>query len=443
MPTGIKVRVLYPAGGSLQNMMVCVDNDYNTPLCNTNQSMFSGLFPWTGDWEQAGGASQGVAYIGTQPYIYYETPYFFPTKNLIVVAEPAPFVVYFYDSSGNQLYSCTNASPDNPCIFNVAPIYPNITSSNQDIITASIPPITWNTSNYSGSLFGPSSNITLSSKYSDLLQQIASNANLWDGYASLCNKTFTFTSGGGTIQNCSVSGNTATCLLILPNFVPTDACPGGQYQGSIILTITSNITYNSLPGYLVIRPTIPVTFSFPSTCPAVGYYGVISAKPATSTWMPGQPLQITLNVCSPSPPSSSVPIDVIAWANICYQANFGDLGYLGYYPAGQSNATITITIPPLLQSNMCSPGTYNGVLNLSLTFEDPRGASNFTIAIPLTFVFPGTTPTPTPTSTPTPTPTPLTPTPAPLGVSNTILIVGGIAAAVIIGLLVLSLWGKK
>jgi hypothetical protein len=152
--------------------------------------------------------------------------------------------------------------------------------------------------------------------------------------------------------------------------------------------------------------------------------------------MPGQPLQITLNVCSPSPPSSNVPIDVIAWAHICYQANFGDLGYLGYYPAGQSNATITITIPALLQPNMCSSGTYNGVLNLSLTFEDPRGASNFTIAIPLTFVFPGTTPTPTPTSTPTPTPTPL-------GVSNTILIVGGIAAAVTIGLLALFLWGKK
>jgi len=211
-------------------------------------------------------------------------------------------------------------------------------------------------------------------------------------------------------------------------------------------------------------------------CPAVGYYGVISAKPATSTWMPGQPLQITLNVCSPSPPSSSVPIDVVAWANICYQANFGDLGYLGYYPAGQSNATITITIPALLQSNMCPPGNYSGTLNLSLTFEDSRGATNLKYAIPLTFVFPSATPTPTstptqtispspiliPTSTPPttptqttppspilvpPTPTPTitvtTPSPTSPGTSKTILIVGGVAAATAIGLLVLFLWERK
>ena len=481
MPTGIKVRVLYPAGGSLQNMMVCVDNEYNTPLCNTNQSMFSGLFPWTGDWEQAGGASQGVAYIGTQAYVYYETPYFFPTKNLIVVVEPAPFIVYFYDSNGNQLYSCTNASPDNPCIFNVAPIYPNITSSNQDIITASIPSITWNTSNYSGSLFGPTSNITLSSNYSDLLKQIASNANLWDGYTSLCNKTFTFTSGGGTIQNCLVSGNTATCLLILPNFVPTDACPGGQYQGSITLTITSNITYNSLPGYLVVRPTIPVTFSFPSpqtTCQAVGYYGVISAKPVTSVWTVGQPLQIVLEMCSPSPPSQNIPIDVILTAFICHEFSFGDLGYLAYYPANQSQARITMTIPPLLGSSMCPSGSYNGKLLLDLSVEDPRGVNGLSVEVPLTFVFPSATPTPTstptqtispspiliPTSTPPttprptqttspspilapPTPTPsitvTTPSPTSPGTGKTILIIGGVAAATAIGLLALFLWERK
>ena len=213
-----------------------------------------------------------------------------------------------------------------------------------------------------------------------------------------------------------------------------------------------------------------------SSCPAIGYYGVISAKPATNTWAPGQPLQIVLNVCSPSPPSSNVPIDVVAWAHICYQANFGDLGYLGTYPAGQSNATITITIPALLQSNMCSPGTYSGVLNLSLTFEDPRGANNLKYAIPLTFVFPSATPTPTstptqtispspiliPTSTPPttptqttsprpilvpPTPTPsitvTTPSPTSPGTDKTILIIGGVAAATAIGLLALFLWERK
>ena len=193
-----------------------------------------------------------------------------------------------------------------------------------------------------------------------------------------------------------------------------------------------------------------------SSCPAIGYYGVISAKPATNTWAPGQPLQIVLNVCSPSPPSSNVPIDVIAWAHICYQANFGDLGYLGTYPAGQSNATITITIPALLQSNMCSPGSYNGVLNLSLTFEDPRGANNLKYAIPLTFVFPSATSTPTSTPTQTispspilapPTPTPsitvTTPSPTSPGTGKTILIIGGVAAATAIGLLALFLWERK
>lgn len=197
-----------------------------------------------------------------------------------------------------------------------------------------------------------------------------------------------------------------------------------------------------------------------SSCPAIGYYGVISAKPATNTWTPGQPLQIVLNVCSPSPPSSNVPIDVVAWAHICYQANFGDLGYLGTYPAGQSNATITITIPALLQSNMCSPGTYNGVLNLSLTFEDPRGVNNLKYAIPLTFVFPSATPTltSTPPTTPTqttspspilapPTPTPsitvTTPSPTSPGTGKTILIIGGVAAATAIGLLALFLWERK
>ncbi len=397
MPTGIKVRVLIPVPESLQNMMVCVDNDYNTPLCNAKQ--------WIGDWEQVDGAVQGVVYIGAQPYVYYETPYFFPTKNLIVVVEPAPFAVYFYDPSGNQLYACTNASPDNPCIFDVATMYPNIANSNQGIITVSIPSITWNTSNYSGSLFGPTSNITFSSNYSDLLQQIASNAKLWDGYASLCNKSFIFTPGGGAIQNCSVSGNTATCLMILPNFIPADACPPGQYQGDIIVTITSNVTYDSLPGYLVIRSVIPTTFIFPSppattsTCPAVGYYGVISAQPVTSVWAVGQPLQIVLDMCSPSPPSQDIPIDVIATAFVCNREfSFGDLGYLGTYPANQQYAKVIITIPPLLVPQMCSPGTYSGTLRLDLSVEDPRGVSGLTVEVPLTFVFPSTTTT---TSVPT------------------------------------------
>ena len=475
MPTGIKVRVLFPVPGSLQNMMVCVDNDYNTPLCNTNQSMYLGLFPWTGDWEQAGGAGQGFVYIGTQPYVYYETPYFFPTKNLIVVVEPAPFAVYFYDPSGNQLYACTNASPDNPCIFNVATMYPNIASSNQGIITVSISSITWNTSNYSGSLFGPTSNITFSSNYSDLLQQIVSNAKLWDAYASLCNKTITSTSGGGTVQNCSVSGNTATCLLIFPNFIPADACPPGQYQGDIIVTITSNITYNSLPGYLVIRSVIPTTFIFPSpptttpttpTCPAVGYYGVISAQPVTSTWAPGRPLQIVVELCSILPPSSNVPIDVVAWASACYQAFFGDLGYLAYYPANQSQAKITITLPPLLVPNMCPSGTYNGTLGLSLSVQDPRGESDLLVQIPMTFVFPSAATTtsistttttftqtttviptqtmtqtttettmPTPSTSPlaaAPTPTPVTP--APSSKAGIYIAIGAVAIIALAGL---------
>ena len=482
MPTGIKVRVLFPVPGSLQNMMVCVDNNYNTPLCNTKQSMYLGLSPWTGDWEQTGGAAQGFVYIGTLPYVYYETPYFFPTKNLIVVVEPAPFAVYFYDPSGNQLYACTNASPDNPCIFDVATMYPNIASSNQGIITVSIPSITWNTSNYSGSLFGPTSNITFSSNYSDLLQQIASNAKLLDVYASLCNKTITSTSGGGTVQNCSVSGNTATCLMIFPNFIPAGACSPGQYQGDIIVTITSNVTYNSLPGYLVIRSVIPTTFIFPSpptttpTCPAVGYYGVISAQPVTSVWTVGQPLQIVLEMCSPSPPSQNIPIDVILTAFICHEFSFGDLGYLAYYPANQSQARITMTIPPLLVSSMCPSGSYNGKLLLDLSVEDPRSVSGLSVEVPLTFVFPSATPTPTstptqtispspiliPTSTPPttptqttspspilvpPTPTPsitvTTPSPTSPGTGKTILIIGGVAAATAIGLLALFLWERK
>jgi hypothetical protein len=418
MPTGIKVRVLFPVPGSLQNLMVCVDNDYNTPLCNTKQSSYLGLFPWTGDWEQTDGPAQGFVYIGTLPYVYYETPYFFPTKNLIVVVEPAPFAVYFYDSSDNQLYACTNASPDNPCIFDVATMYPNIASSNQGIVTVSIPSITWNTSNYSGSLYGPTSNITFSSNYSDLLQQIANNARPWDGYVSLCNKTFIFTTpNGGTIQNCSVSGNTATCLMIFPNFIPTDACPPGQYQGDMIVTITSIVTYNSHLGYLVIRSVIPATFIFPlppttsltttPTCPAVGYYGVISAQPVTSVWTVGQPLQIVLEMCSPSPPSQNIPIDVIATAFICHEFSFGDLGYLAYYPANQSQARITMTIPPLLVPSMCPPGSYNGKLLLDLSVEDPRGVSGLTVEVPLTFVFPSTTTT---TSVPTTTTTIVTST---------------------------------
>jgi len=153
-----------------------------------------------------------------------------------------------------------------------------------------------------------------------------------------------------------------------------------------------------------------------STCPAVGYYGVISAQPVTNIWTVGQPLQIVLEMCSPSPPSQNIPIDVIATAFvcnkefsfgdlgflgidviatafICHEFSFGDLGYLAYYPANQSQARITMTIPPLLVPSMCPPGSYNGKLLLDLSVEDPRGVSGLTVEVPLTFVFPSTTTT--------------------------------------------------
>jgi len=139
-----------------------------------------------------------------------------------------------------------------------------------------------------------------------------------------------------------------------------------------------------------------------STCPAVGYYGLISAQPVTSTWAPGQSLQIVVELCSILPPSSNVPIDVVAWVSACYQAFFGDLGYLAYYPANQSQAKITITLPPLLVPNMCPSGTYSGTLGLSLSVQDPRGTSDLLVQIPMTFVFPSaTTTTSIPTTTTT------------------------------------------
>jgi len=186
-----------------------------------------------------------------------------------------------------------------------------------------------------------------------------------------------------------------------------------------------------------------------SSCPAVGYYGLISAQPATSTWVVGQPLQIVLEMCSTSPPSSNVPIDVVAWASACYQASFGnlkylaytcydaffgDLGYLAYYPANQSQAKITITIPPLVIPNMYPSGTYNGLLGLSLSVKDPRGTSSLTTEIPLTIATPGaatTTSVSTTTTTPTQTTT-VTPTPS----SKTVLyaIIGGAVAVTLAGL---------
>jgi hypothetical protein len=130
----------------------------------------------------------------------------------------------------------------------------------------------------------------------------------------------------------------------------------------------------------------------------VGYYGVISAQPVTSVWTVGQPLQIVLEMCSPSPPSQNIPIDVILTAFICHEFSFGDLGYLAYYPANQSQAKITMTIPPLLVPSMCPPGSYNGKLLLDLSVEDPRGVSGLSVEVPLMFVFPSTTTT---TSVPT------------------------------------------
>jgi hypothetical protein len=145
-----------------------------------------------------------------------------------------------------------------------------------------------------------------------------------------------------------------------------------------------------------------------SSCPAVGYYGVISAQPVTNIWTVGQPLQIVLDMCSTSPPSSDVPIDVVAWASACYQASFGnpnylgytcydaflgDLGNLAYYPANQSQAKITITIPPLVIPNMYPLGTYNGLLGLNLSVKDPRGTSGLITEIPMTIASPGATTT--------------------------------------------------
>ena len=165
-----------------------------------------------------------------------------------------------------------------------------------------------------------------------------------------------------------------------------------------------------------------------STCPAIGYYGVISAQPVTSVWTVGQPLQVVLDMCSPSPPSSNVPIDVSATALVCNKEfSLGDLGYLATYPANQSQATITITIPPLLTPNMCPPGRYTGILRLGLTFEDPRGTSSILYAVLVTFDFPSTTtttsvpmtPTTTKTTTPAPTTSPLVVAPTPTPVTPT------------------------
>jgi len=188
------------------------------------------------------------------------------------------------------------------------------------------------------------------------------------------------------------------------------------YPSTSTTTTVSSVT---LPGVSpTVSPTIPATTP---TCPAVGYYGVISAQPVTSVWTVGQPLQIVLNMCSPSSPSSNVPIDVSATALVCNKEfSLGDLGHLATYPANQSQATITITIPPLLTPNMCPPGRYTGILRLGLTFEDPRGTSSILYAVLVTFDFPSTTTTvsvptmPAPTTSPlvvAPTPTPVTPTP--------------------------------
>jgi hypothetical protein len=163
---------------------------------------------------------------------------------------------------------------------------------------------------------------------------------------------------------------------------------------------TSTTTTVSSVTLLGVSPTVsPTTPTTTPTCPAVGYYGVISAQPVTSVWTVGQPLQIVLNMCSPSPPSQNIPIDVIATAFVCNKEFFfGDLGFLGTYPANQQYAKVTITIPPLLVPQMCLSGTYSGTLRLDLSVEDPRGVSGLSVEVPLTFVFPSTTTT---TSVPT------------------------------------------
>jgi len=173
---------------------------------------------------------------------------------------------------------------------------------------------------------------------------------------------------------------------------------GATTSTTTISTTSSTTTTTTTTSISSTSPTTSSTTTTSTTaCPAVGNYGVISVQPVTDTWTVGQPLQITLEMCSISPPPSDVPIDVSAGASICYQADFGDLGYLAYYPANQSQATITITLPALLTPDMCPAGTYNGTLNLRLTVEDPGGSSNILLQIPLTFVFPGMTTTTMPT----------------------------------------------
>jgi len=400
MPTGIKVVITYTGTPTVFNgasFTVCVDAEPSSYWCQPGVA-----------W------AKGVNAVNTTPE-RIESPYFYPTKMLSVTATseaPISMTVQFYDSNGNLLYSCQNLSGTSlSCVFNVASLYPDIASANTNIISVSVPPVKLS------EIMSPSGPeglvpVTITSPYTDLLQYVVSLANRYPqqpnlglvyGYVTVCNQTYTFASG--SIWNCSVSNNTASCDYI---FVPGSLLPSCQsypsqvdiYMGFIVCIPPGSVsslpptdaTRCLIPRFILPVVNIPQTTT--PTCPAVGYYGVISAQPVTSVWTVGQPLQIVLEMCSPSPPSQNIPIDVIATAFVCNKEfSFGDLGFLGTYPANQQYAKVTITIPPLLVPQMCSPGTYSGTLRLDLSVEDPRGVSGLTVEVPLTFVFPSTTTT--------------------------------------------------